>query len=144
MLLRQIVSDAIRRYKELGNNSRRQGSGRKHAVNTSRNRKASEKRIQRNPRFSMRQIASDMGKSDRLMRQIEKTELGVKPYKLRKVQLLTEKNKLVLLRRCRKLLRRAASQHWERFLFTDEKLFTVQHVHNSQKDKIWGVDAPST
>ncbi|GFX03126.1 uncharacterized protein TNCV_4289091 [Trichonephila clavipes] len=37
-----------------------------------------------------------------------------------------------------------ASQRWERFLFTDEKLFTVQQVHNSQNDSIWCVDAPST
>ncbi|GFV12732.1 uncharacterized protein TNCV_1367021 [Trichonephila clavipes] len=43
-----------------------------------------------------------------------------------------------------KLLRRAASQRWERFLFIDEKLFTVQQVHNSQNDSIWCVDASST
>ncbi|GFW96735.1 DDE_3 domain-containing protein [Trichonephila clavipes] len=43
-----------------------------------------------------------------------------------------------------KTLRRAASQRWERFLFTDEKLFTVQQIHNSQNDRIWCVDAPST
>ncbi|GBL98509.1 hypothetical protein AVEN_111630-1 [Araneus ventricosus] len=72
-----------------------------------------------------------------------KTELGLKPYKFQKVQLLTEKNKLVRLQRCRKLLRRASSQRWERFLFTDE-LFTVQQAHNSQNDRIWSVDAPST
>ncbi|GFX61100.1 uncharacterized protein TNCV_4564961 [Trichonephila clavipes] len=92
----------------------------------------------------MRQIASDMGISDRSVKRIAKTELGLKSYKLRKVQLLTEKNKLVRLRRCRKYLRRAASQRWERFLLTGEKLFTVQQVHNSQNDGIWCVDAPST
>ncbi|GFY33536.1 uncharacterized protein TNCV_4538701 [Trichonephila clavipes] len=85
-----------------------------------------------------------MGISDRLVRRIAKTELGLKPYKLRKVQLLTEKNKLVRLRRCPKLLRWAVSQCWERFLFTDEKLFTVQQVHNSQNDEFWCVDTPST
>ncbi|GFU27882.1 uncharacterized protein TNCV_449831 [Trichonephila clavipes] len=92
----------------------------------------------------MRQVVRDRGISDRLVRRIAKTEFGLKPYKLRKIQLLTEKNKLVRLRRCRKLLRRAASQRWERFLFTDEKPFTFQQVHNSQNNRIWSVNAPST
>ncbi|GFV84269.1 uncharacterized protein TNCV_1591281 [Trichonephila clavipes] len=68
----------------------------------------------------------------------------MKPYKMQKVQLLTERNKPVRLWRCRKLLRRAASQRLERFLFTDEKLFTVQKVLNYQNDRIWSVDAPSS
>ncbi|GFS73133.1 uncharacterized protein TNCV_686931 [Trichonephila clavipes] len=85
---------------------------------------AIEKRVQRNPRVSMRQIARDMGISDRSP--------------------LPEKYRLVRLRRCRKLLRRAASQRWERFLFTDEKLFTVPQVHNSPNDRTWCVDAPRT
>ncbi|GFU53652.1 hypothetical protein TNCV_1470571 [Trichonephila clavipes] len=52
---------------------------------TSRNSKAIEKRVHINPRVSMRQIARDMGKSDRLVRRTAKTELGLKPYKIRKV-----------------------------------------------------------
>ncbi|GFS92440.1 uncharacterized protein TNCV_1159371 [Trichonephila clavipes] len=141
---RQTVSDAICHFKELGNDGRRLGSGRKCPVNISRNRKAIEKRVQRNLRASMRQIARDMGISDRSVRRITKTKLGLKPYKLRKFQHLSEENRLVRLRRCRKLLRRDASQRRERFLFTDEKLFTVQQVHNSQNDRIWCMDAPST
>ncbi|GFV60639.1 uncharacterized protein TNCV_45911 [Trichonephila clavipes] len=102
------MSYSICRFKELGNDGGRPGSGRKRTVNTLRNRKAIEYRVQRDPR------------------------------------LLTEKNKLVRLRRCRKLLRWVASQRWERFLFADEKLFTVEQVHNYQNDRIWSVDAPNT
>ncbi|GFU69157.1 hypothetical protein TNCV_1516911 [Trichonephila clavipes] len=47
--------------------------------------------MERNPRLSMREIARDLGISYRLVRRIAKTELGMKPCKLRKVQLLTEK-----------------------------------------------------
>ncbi|GFU57632.1 uncharacterized protein TNCV_3637891 [Trichonephila clavipes] len=82
---RQTVSDAICRFKELGNDSRRPERGRKRNISTSRNRKAIKKRFQRNPRVSLKQIARDMGISDRLVRRIAKTELGLKPYKLRKV-----------------------------------------------------------
>ncbi|GFU30448.1 transposable element Tcb1 transposase [Trichonephila clavipes] len=80
-------------------------------------RESESKEIQR--KVSMRQIALDIGISDRSMRRIAKAELGLKSYKLRKVQLLTGENKL-------------------------EKLFTVQQVHNSKDGRIWSVDAPST
>ncbi|GFT40391.1 paired domain-containing protein [Trichonephila clavipes] len=80
----QTVSDAIYRFKDLGNDGRHPGSGRKRTVSTSRNRKAIEKRVQRNPRVSMRQIARDMRISDRSVRRIAKTDLGLKPYKLQK------------------------------------------------------------
>ncbi|GFX81701.1 paired domain-containing protein [Trichonephila clavipes] len=82
---RQTLSDAICHFNELGNDGRRLESGRKRTVNSSRNRKAIEKRVQRNPRFSVRQIARDMGISDILVRRIAKTEFELKPYKLRKV-----------------------------------------------------------
>ncbi|GBL96282.1 hypothetical protein AVEN_118809-1 [Araneus ventricosus] len=97
---RQTVSDTICHFKELGNDGRHPGSGRKHTVNTSKNRKAIKKRVQRNPRVSTRKIGYDMGISDQLVRRMAKTELELKPYKFQKVQLLTEKNKLVRLQRC--------------------------------------------
>ncbi|GBO01111.1 hypothetical protein AVEN_252084-1 [Araneus ventricosus] len=97
---RQAVPDAICRFKELCNDGRRPGSRRKHTMNTSKNRKAIKKRVQRNPRVSMRKIVRDMGISDRSVRQMARTELGLKPYMFQKVQLLTEKNKFVRLQRC--------------------------------------------
>ncbi|GFU70909.1 paired domain-containing protein [Trichonephila clavipes] len=39
--------------------------------------------------------------------------------------------------------KRAASQRWDRFLFTDEKLFMVQQAYNHQNDRIWTVDSSS-
>ncbi|GFU59885.1 uncharacterized protein TNCV_4726511 [Trichonephila clavipes] len=45
----QTVSDEICRFKKLENDGRRPESGRKRAVNTSRNRKAIEKWVHRNP-----------------------------------------------------------------------------------------------
>ncbi|GFX77062.1 uncharacterized protein TNCV_1072621 [Trichonephila clavipes] len=68
-VLRQIVSDAICHFKELCNDGQRPGNERKCTINTSRNRKAIKKRVQRNPRVSMRQIAREMGISDRSVKQ---------------------------------------------------------------------------
>ncbi|GFV60962.1 uncharacterized protein TNCV_996951 [Trichonephila clavipes] len=62
---RQTVLDVMGLFEELDNDGRRPGSGRKYSVSTSKNRKVIEKRVQRNPRVSMRKIAHGMGISDR-------------------------------------------------------------------------------
>jgi inhibitor of nuclear factor kappa-B kinase subunit alpha len=71
-----------------------------------------------------------------------KDDLGLKPYKLRKAQLLTKENKQVRLQRCRALVGWHAARNWERILFTDEKLFTVEQYHNRQNDRCWSNEAP--
>ncbi|UYV84295.1 hypothetical protein LAZ67_X001770 [Cordylochernes scorpioides] len=65
-------------------------------------------------------------------------------YKLQKVQLITSENKRVRLERCRLLKHRATDEQWERILFTDEKLFTIEQAYNHQKDRIWSAEAPGT
>ena len=66
---------------------------------------AHQKRFQRNLTVYMRKIALETGISRESVRQIDKQELQLKPYKLQRVQLLTAENKRVRLERCR-LLRR--------------------------------------
>ncbi|KAM8701702.1 hypothetical protein ACLKA7_004873 [Drosophila subpalustris] len=102
------------------------------------------RRVKRNPRVPMRKIVRETGIKRESVRQMAKKHLGLKPYKLQKVQLLTDENKRVRLQRCRQLKRRAAGQRWERILFTDEKLFTVEQSHNHQNDRIWSQEAPGT
>ncbi|GFT31950.1 hypothetical protein TNCV_3468161 [Trichonephila clavipes] len=60
----KVCSEAICHFKELGNDGRRPGRGRKRTVNAARNRKAIEKRVQKIPKVSMGQFAPDMGISD--------------------------------------------------------------------------------
>ena len=81
----------------------------------------------------MRKIARETGISPESVRQISKYELQLKPYNLHRVQLLTGDNKRVLLERCRRLLRRVTPQNcMGTILFTDEKLFAIEQVHNHQ------------
>ncbi|XP_055938024.1 uncharacterized protein LOC129968197 [Argiope bruennichi] len=119
------VSDAICRFKELGNDGQKPESERKLTVETFNSHKVIKNRVQWNSRVSMRKIARELRISYRSVRQMAKTELGLEPEKLQKVQLLTVENKYLRPQRWRKLLRRTACQYWERFFFTNEKLFTA-------------------
>lgn len=87
----------------------------------------------------MRKVARETGINRESVRRIVKNELGLKPYKMQKAQLLTDANKEVRVQRCRQLLRRVAGQE---ILFTDEKIFTVEAAHNHQNDRIWASESP--
>ena len=80
----------------------------------------------------------------RIFWKITKNVLKLKPYKMRKPQLLTDNNKRIRLQRCRVLLHRFAAKRWEKLLFTDENVFTLEQYHNSQNDRIWSQDAPAS
>lgn len=130
---RQTVSDAINRFKELGHDGRRPGSGRKRTVNTSANRQIIRKRVRRNSKVSMRKIARETGMGRESVRQMAKRELGLKPYKLQKVQLLTDENKRVRLERCLQLKRRAAAQRGAHSLHGREGVHCPASVQPSKR-----------
>ncbi|XP_070132556.1 uncharacterized protein [Drosophila bipectinata] len=93
---------------------------------------------------SVRKIVRGIEVNRESVRLIAKNELNLKPYKLQKMHLRTDDNKRVRLQRCRQLKRWAAGQKWERILFTDEKIFTIQQAHNHQNDRSWFAEAPGT
>lgn len=138
----ETVSRCVKRFIELGNDGVRPHVGRKRTVNISKNRQIISKRVKRNPARSMRKIARETGINRESVRRIAKYELKLKPYKLKKCQLLTDANKIIRLERCRALLRRAGGNRWENILFTDEKIFTLEQAHNHQNDRIWSTSAP--
>ncbi|CAD5227603.1 unnamed protein product [Bursaphelenchus xylophilus] len=129
---KQTVSKAVKRFRELGHDGDRPRKGRKRTVNTARNRKIIKQRAERNSLVSMRKVAKETGLARESVRRIAKEHLQLQPYKLRKGQLLTEKNKQVRLERCKNLIRRHA----------DEKLFSIQQTYNPQNSRRWSSDRP--
>lgn len=139
---RQLVSSAIKRYVELGSIGDRPGRGRKRTVRTARNRHIIKQRLVRNPHTKVRKMSRDLGISRSTVQRIVKCDLQLIPYKLRKAQLLTEKDKKVRLERCRLLKQRSAASNWKNILFSDEKLFSIEQAHNHQNDRIWSSTRP--
>ena len=59
------------------------------------------------------------------------------PYKFTKRHLLSEATKKKRLDRAKVLVKKLVDGTQPQVLWTDEKLFTVQAVHNHQNDRIW-------
>ena len=71
------------------------------------------------------------------MRRLLKNDLQLKAYKITKRQLLSAATKKNRLKRAKLLLNRLLDDTQPTILWTDEKLFTIQAIHNPQNDRIW-------
>ena len=71
------------------------------------------------------------------MQRLLKDDLHVYPYKFTKRQLLSNATKKKRLDRAKVLIKRLVVGMQPQVLWTDEKLFTVQAIHNHQNDRIW-------
>ncbi|CAD5213447.1 unnamed protein product [Bursaphelenchus okinawaensis] len=132
-IAKSTVSHVVRRYVELGHDGDRPRSGRPATVNTRANRQWTKKRFMRNPRTPVRKMARQAGLKETSLCRIVRKSLKMKPYKLKKVQKLTDENKKVRFKRSKTPIHRAANGNWERIFFTDEKIFTLEQAHKPSK-----------
>ena len=82
---------------------------------------------------SIRKLAREASVSFGTMQNVLKKDLKVSPYKKCKAQLLSEATKTKQMSRAILLVQELNSTH-PPMLWTDEKLFTVQAVHNHQNN----------
>lgn len=94
-------------------------------------------RLHRNPQRSCRKLAKDMHISFRSMWRILHEKLGVRPYKRRIAQSLTDAQKRKRLDRCKGLLRRFARGKHRQIVFFDEKIFAMQITYCAQNQRVY-------
>lgn len=134
---RKFVYRCVKWYKETGLTVKPETRGRPTTATTPAIVQRVRCRIQRNPRQSARKLAKSLKISDRSIRRILTKKLKKKPLKIRKVHDLDERKKKVRLQRSRLLKKRLAASKDTEIVFSDEKLFTVEQVLNSQNDRVW-------
>jgi len=78
-----------------------------------------------------------MGVSRSSIQRIIKEDLGLTPYKWRKVHGLSMQQRRARLERSKALLQRYGFGDVDRIVFSDEKLFVVEESLNSQNDRIY-------
>ena len=132
----KTVYNTVKRFQETGQTSDRPRKGRPRSVRNSERIKRVREKVRRNPARSMRKLAKEEGVSHATMQRIVKKDLNLIPYKKVKVQLLSNATKAKRLTRSKVLLDEVRRGMKVPILFTDEKLFTIQSVHNTQNDRI--------
>ncbi|KIH63514.1 hypothetical protein ANCDUO_06185 [Ancylostoma duodenale] len=107
------VYRTIKRYLETGSSKKRHGGGRRETARIAANIGRLRKRLQRNPRQSSRKLSKSTGISRSTVMRIVKEDLGLRPFKLQKVQELSSAQKGNRLTRSGALLKRAANGELE-------------------------------
>jgi transposase len=129
---RMKVHRAVKRFTETGGAMDRPRSGRPTTATTPENVQKVRCRIQRNPERSMRRMAKELGVDEKSIRHIVKRKLRLRSYKIARVHFLNDTMKAKRLEKSRRMLRLLAGARLSRVLFTDEKIFTVEPLHNRQ------------
>ena len=112
-----FVSRTISRFTDAGRIQDRPRPGRKRTVRNSTLGKNVRLRIHRNPARSKRKLAKEINVACESMRLLVRTELGMTPYKYKKVQLLSDQNKVKRLERSRSMLTRFANCSHNQIVF---------------------------
>ena len=133
----------LKRLHETGNIQSRPRTGRPRSACTPRNISVVRKRLKRTPRLSLRKVARDLKISSRSIRRIVQNRIKVRAYKRQRAHYLTDGMKATRLEKCRLLKKRAATCGHDNFLFSDEKIFTIEQIHNHQNDRVYAANLQS-
>lgn len=128
-----------KRLRDGGTVDNRHRSGRRPTVRTPEAIKRIREQIRRKPQRSIRRLARLNRMSKYTVGKILKQDLGMRPYKKRRVQGLSLDNKKKRLERCEVLKTRHAGENLERVVFSDEKLFGVEEKLNSQNVRLYSM-----
>ena len=129
-----FVKRAIRRWRTEGTTSDKQKTGRVRSVRTKALIKRIAMRMQRSPLRRSSRMAAQLNVSQATVYRVLTEDLGLRAFRRHKCQLIPARAVLKRLHRCRLLLRRHVTGP---LVFSDEKKWTVQEVHNAQNDRLW-------
>lgn len=114
--------------------------GRPRTARTTGNIQKVKTRLKRKKRVSSRKLAKEIGISRRTVQRILRSDLGCRPYKKIVEPMLTEEHKVKRKRFFNWIRNNFAKEDTRKILFSDEKMFDIDGVYNSQNDRIWAVD----
>lgn len=80
----------------------------------------------------MRKMAKELGVDEKSIRHIVRRKLGLRSYKIARVHFLNDTMKARRLEKSRRMLRLLGGARLSKVLFTDEKIFTIEPLHNRQ------------
>ena len=97
-------------------------------------------RLKRKKSVSARKLALELEISERSVRRILKEDLNLKPYKKIVQPKLTDIHKAKRVQFANWIRNNFRKEDTMRILFSDEKMFDIDGIYNTQHDRVWAVD----
>ena len=113
--------------------------GRSRTIRTKESIKKVKHRLNRKKKVTSRKLAVELNISRTSVRRILKNDLLLRPYKKIVEPLLTDEHKEKRKKFSNWVRTRFRKEDTMKILFSDEKLFDIDGIYNSQNDRIWAV-----
>ena len=113
--------------------------GRSRTIRTKESIKKVKHRLNRKKKVTSRKLAVELNISRTSVRRILKNDLLFRPYKIIVEPLLTDEHKEKRKKFSNCVRTRFRKEDTMKILFSDEKLFDIDGIYNSQNDHIWAV-----
>jgi transposase len=97
-------------------------------------------RLERRKRVSSQKLSRELGISRTSVQRILKNDLALQAYKLQKEPLLTDEHKEKRIQFANWIRTNFRKGETMKIIFSDEKMFDIDGVYNSQNDRIWAVN----
>ncbi|CAM4836603.1 unnamed protein product [Rotaria magnacalcarata] len=127
----------IRRYGSIKLSS---SPGRLRIARTSENIRKVKNRCRRKRRVSARKLSMDLDISERSVRRILKNDLGLRSYKKIVEPALSDDQKIKRKQFTNWVRTNFRKEKTLKILFSNEKLFDIDGIYNSQNERVWAVD----
>lgn len=96
-------------------------------------------RLERRKTVSSRKTARELSISRTSVRRILKNDLRLRAYKIQNEPLLTNEHKEKRMKFANWIRTNFRKENTMKILFSDEKMFDIDGIYNSQNDRIWAV-----
>ena len=115
-------------------------TGRPRTIRTKESIQKVENRLKQRKTVSSRKLARELGISRTSVRRILKNDLGLHAYKVQNEPSLTDEHKQKRIHFADWVRKNFRKEDTMRILFSDEKMFDIDGIYNSQNDRIWAVN----
>ncbi|CAF5072708.1 unnamed protein product, partial [Rotaria magnacalcarata] len=114
--------------------------GRPRTIRTSANIQKVKHRLERRRTVSSRKLSRELGISRTSVRRVLKNDLELHAYKVQNEPMLTDEHKEKRIQFANWIRTNFRKEDTMKILFSDEKMFDIDGVYNSQNDRIWAVN----
>jgi len=115
-------------------------AGRPRTIRTKASVRKVKHRLESRKLVSSRKLARELGISQTSVLRILKNDLELRAYKMQKEPMLTDGHKEKRIQFANWVRRTFRKEDTMKILFSDEKMFDIDGVYNSQNDRIWAVN----
>lgn len=127
-------------FRETGSVDLKRPPGRPRTIRTKATIQKVKRKMNRKIPLSAAKLAVEMNLSETTVRRVLKEDLNLKPYKMTVQPSLTDQHKESRKRFANWIRTNFRKKDTMKILFSDEKMFDIDGVYNSQNEKIWAAN----